>query len=76
MLERNGEIGDKEPMSSETKRRPAGTSYSAELTHNDYTVGWVYALSKEQTVATAMLDQISIYPSLMLYYKLTPRRML
>ncbi|KAF2182959.1 purine and uridine phosphorylase [Zopfia rhizophila CBS 207.26] len=27
-------------------------------THNDYTVGWVCALPKEQTAATAMLDQI------------------
>ncbi|KAM0231634.1 hypothetical protein ACHAP5_011003 [Fusarium lateritium] len=26
------------------------------LTHNDYTVGWVCALPKEQTAATAMLD--------------------
>lgn len=28
------------------------------LTHTDYTVGWVCALSKEQTAAIAMLDQI------------------
>jgi nucleoside phosphorylase len=27
------------------------------LTHNDYTVGWICALSKEQTAATAMLDE-------------------
>ncbi|KAH0559681.1 hypothetical protein GP486_003801 [Trichoglossum hirsutum] len=27
-------------------------------THNDYTVGWVCALPKEQTAATAMLDRI------------------
>jgi nucleoside phosphorylase len=27
------------------------------LTYNDYTVGWVCALSKEQTAATAMLDE-------------------
>ncbi|KAL6795921.1 nucleoside phosphorylase domain-containing protein [Trichoderma sp. SZMC 28013] len=26
-------------------------------THDDYTVGWVCALSKEQTAATAMLDE-------------------
>jgi nucleoside phosphorylase len=26
-------------------------------THNEYTVGWVCALSKEQTAATAMLDE-------------------
>jgi nucleoside phosphorylase len=30
---------------------------SEPLTHNDYTVGWVCALPKEQTAATAMLDQ-------------------
>jgi nucleoside phosphorylase len=28
-----------------------------ELTHSDYTVGWICALSKEQTAATGMLDQ-------------------
>lgn len=28
-----------------------------ELTHNDYTVGWVSALPLERTAATAMLDQ-------------------
>jgi nucleoside phosphorylase len=28
------------------------------MTHNNYTVGWVCALLKEQTAATAMLDQI------------------
>ena len=27
------------------------------LSHNDYTVGWVCALSKEQTAATVMLDE-------------------
>src|SRR5437764_14208382 len=27
------------------------------LTYNDYTVGWICALQKEQTAATAMLDQ-------------------
>ncbi|KAH7070273.1 nucleoside phosphorylase, partial [Paraphoma chrysanthemicola] len=31
---------------------------TAPRTHNSYTVGWVCALSKEQTAATAMLDQI------------------
>jgi nucleoside phosphorylase len=30
------------------------------LTHNDYTVGWVCVLPKEQTAATAMLDQIHL----------------
>jgi nucleoside phosphorylase len=31
---------------------------SEALTHNDYTVGWICALPKEQTAATAMLDRI------------------
>ncbi|KAH7078139.1 hypothetical protein BKA63DRAFT_489625 [Paraphoma chrysanthemicola] len=31
---------------------------TAPRTHNSYTVGWVCALAKEQTAATAMLDQI------------------
>ncbi|KAK6518750.1 hypothetical protein TWF506_005889 [Arthrobotrys conoides] len=31
---------------------------SVVLSHRDYTVGWVCALPKEQTAATAMLDQI------------------
>jgi nucleoside phosphorylase len=30
---------------------------SEPLTHNDYTVGWVCALPKEQTAATAMLEK-------------------
>lgn len=58
MSERNGERGDKEPVSSENKRRNEEKSSSAEFTHNDYTVGWVCALPKEQTAATSMLDQI------------------
>jgi len=33
---------------------------SKNLTHNDYTVGWVCALPKEQTAATAMLDQLRV----------------
>ncbi|KAF2187187.1 purine and uridine phosphorylase [Zopfia rhizophila CBS 207.26] len=60
MSERNGAIGDDEgPVSSKTKTRKADRkSHSIELTHNVYTVGWVCALPKEQTAATAMLDQI------------------
>jgi nucleoside phosphorylase len=58
MSERNGEIGDEEPMFSEIKRKQTGASQTTELTVNDYTVGWVCALPKEQTAATAMLDQI------------------
>jgi nucleoside phosphorylase len=58
MSEGNGEIGCKEPVSSENKRREADKSPSpTEFTHNDYNVGWVCALPKEQTAATAMLDQ-------------------
>jgi len=58
MAQRSGKIGDKEPVSSEVKRSQTDKTHSTELTHNDYTVGWVCALPKEQTAATAMLDQI------------------
>jgi len=54
---RKRKISDEEPVSSKTKRMRADKSDSTELTHNDYTVGWVCALPKEQTAATAMLDQ-------------------
>ena len=58
MSEGNGEIGCKEPVSSENKRREADKSpCPTKFTHNDYNVGWVCALPKEQTAATAMLDQ-------------------
>jgi len=58
MSERNVEIGDnKEPVSNETEKRRVDCKSSIELTHNAYTVGWVCALPKEQTAATAMLDQ-------------------
>ncbi|KAH6970659.1 hypothetical protein BKA56DRAFT_496253, partial [Ilyonectria sp. MPI-CAGE-AT-0026] len=59
MLKRSRSIGDDgENVSSETKRRKAdNSSDSTELSHHDYTVGWVCALPKEQTTATAMLDQ-------------------
>jgi nucleoside phosphorylase len=53
MSERNRDIDDKEPVSN-----AECTSHSRELTHNDYTVGWICALPKEQTATTAMLDQI------------------
>src|ERR1700733_14525232 len=58
MPERNREVGDKELLSMENKRNEENSSQSTEFTHNDYTVGWVCALPKEQTAATAMLDQI------------------
>ncbi len=35
----------------------AAQSASAKKAHNDYTVGWVCALPKEQTAAMAMLDE-------------------
>jgi nucleoside phosphorylase len=58
MSKRNREISDDDPGFSETKRRKADRKpHSTELTHNGYTVGWVCALPKEQTAATAMLDQ-------------------
>jgi nucleoside phosphorylase len=58
MSKRNGEVGEEESTSRETKRRKTDhNSHLTEFTHNDYTVGWVCALPKEQTAATAMLDQ-------------------
>jgi nucleoside phosphorylase len=59
MSEINAEISDKEPVSSETKSGQVDESHPMiEFTHNHYTVGWVCALSKEQTAATAMLEEI------------------
>jgi len=59
MSNTKGEIGCNEPLLCEDKRSKADKSpYPTEFTHNDYTVGWVCALPKEQTAATAMLDQI------------------
>ena len=59
MPKRNREIDDdEEPVSSKTKMTNADRkSHSTELAHNDYTVGWVCALPKEQTAAIAMLDR-------------------
>jgi hypothetical protein len=60
MSERNTGIGvGKEAASrkiSNATKDP--TCRSIELTWHDYTVGWICALPKEQTAATAMLDQI------------------
>lgn len=60
MSEINAEIGYKEPVSSKTKRRQVDQSHSTKFTYNDYIVGWVCALPKEQTAATAMLDEIHL----------------
>ena len=60
MSERNGDIGDEETVPSKRRRKMADESYSIVLTHDDYTVGWVCALPKEQTAATTMLDQIHL----------------
>ncbi len=62
MSKRSGQIvkdgGAEVAAPPEPKRRAAdSSSHTAELTHNKYTVGWVCALPKEQTAATAMLDQ-------------------
>jgi nucleoside phosphorylase len=59
MSKRSREIGkDEESALSETKRRKLDCEHhSIELTNNDYTVGWVCALPKEQTAAIAMLDR-------------------
>lgn len=57
MSKRNRKVGDKEPVSSDSKRVKAAKSDTTELTHNDYTVGWICALPKERAAAMAMLDQ-------------------
>ncbi|RYP59079.1 hypothetical protein DL769_008695 [Monosporascus sp. CRB-8-3] len=59
MSKRKLEVGEDEaPVFGEPKRMKADhNSHSIELTHNNYTVGWVCALPKEQTAATAMLDR-------------------
>ncbi|KKO99367.1 hypothetical protein THAR02_08530 [Trichoderma harzianum] len=50
-VEEEGERADVQPEYT-------ATMMTAEIkTHNEYTVGWVCALPKEQTAATAMLDQ-------------------
>ncbi|OJJ80314.1 5'-methylthioadenosine/S-adenosylhomocysteine nucleosidase family protein [Aspergillus glaucus CBS 516.65] len=55
----HGEIGDdKEPIFSKTSDSSADRKASfKKLKHSNYTVGWVCALPKEQTAATAMLDE-------------------
>ncbi|KAL6406243.1 hypothetical protein AUP68_10413 [Ilyonectria robusta] len=64
MPKRNRETDyNEDPASGGAKRRREECeSHATELTHSDFTVGWVCALPKEQTAATAMLDQI--YPDL------------
>lgn len=54
MPERNGEGSNKEFISIESTRMD---DKSTQFIHNDYTVGWVCALPKEQTAAMAMLDE-------------------
>lgn len=55
---KGGPAGDgRRPDNKTTKMKAGSKSQSADLTHNDYTVGWVCALPKEQTAATAMLDE-------------------
>ncbi|KAF7554286.1 hypothetical protein G7Z17_g3000 [Cylindrodendrum hubeiense] len=50
---------DRDTGSPDAKRRKEDDgSHPIELTHSDYTVGWLCALPKEQTAAKAMLDQI------------------
>ncbi|KAE8149064.1 purine and uridine phosphorylase [Aspergillus avenaceus] len=48
------EISDGETLVS---RKMDSKPRSTKLTYNDYTVGWVCALPKEQTAATVMLDR-------------------
>lgn len=48
----SGFNGNETSVVRASKRRKVGS-----LSHSDYTVGWVCALPKEQTAATAMLDE-------------------
>jgi nucleoside phosphorylase len=57
MLKRHPETDNNADPGTKRRKEDRG-SYSRELTHSDFTVGWVCALPKEQTAATAMLDQI------------------
>ncbi|WJG36079.1 nucleoside phosphorylase domain-containing protein [Fusarium oxysporum Fo47] len=57
MSKRNRESHYDEATSRMAKRRNIdGEFHPTPLTNEDYTVGWVCGLSKEQTAATAMLD--------------------
>jgi nucleoside phosphorylase len=59
MTKRHREIKhDDEHMLNKRVEKKTKHESSLELTHDAYTVGWVCALPKEQTAATAMLDQI------------------
>ncbi len=63
MSKRHSEDHQGEAVSHDTKRRKEDrVSHSTGWKHSDFTVGWLCALPKEQTAATAMLDQI--YPDL------------
>ncbi|KAL4936269.1 hypothetical protein BDV06DRAFT_205356 [Aspergillus oleicola] len=54
MLKRKRQIDD----GRESESSKSESLHSAKSTDNDYTLGWICALPKEQTAATAMLDQI------------------
>lgn len=50
-------VDDREPAPSGREYKKANNKPSLiKLSHDAYTVGWVCALPKEQTAATAMLD--------------------
>ena len=58
IMKRKREMVDDEGLtSSDRGHKKADKSSLVKLTHDAYTVGWVCALPKEQTAATAMLDQ-------------------
>ena len=59
MSERNSNTEKEYSVSNKTKARKADNLfYLTKFTHNNYTVGWICMLPKEQTTATAMLNQI------------------
>ncbi|KAF3189894.1 hypothetical protein TWF788_009881 [Orbilia oligospora] len=56
MSEKEGETnGQRDTTGAKSGENPSNL---VALSHSDYTVGWVCALPKEQTAATAMLDEI------------------
>ncbi|KAK2809089.1 hypothetical protein FQN50_004143 [Emmonsiellopsis sp. PD_5] len=57
MSKREHSGGEKALPNEGKRRKTADESDSTDFTHNDYTVGWVCALPKELTAATAMLNR-------------------
>lgn len=57
MSKRRNEADDEHASPDAKKIKPDCSSDSINFRHADYTIGWICALSKEQTAAIAMLDR-------------------